>query len=55
MLKALNLKGDEIFSLKPIDSNRSHPLPEVISARTLFTEEERRLAVMDPRFLAVLA
>ena len=38
MLKALDLKGDEIFSLKPVDSNRSVPLPEAIPARTLFTE-----------------
>merc|ERR1712165_410916 len=38
MLKALTLNGDEVFSLKPVDSNRSVPLPEVITARTLFTE-----------------
>ena len=38
MLKALILNNDEVFSLKPVDSNRSLPLPEVISARTLFTE-----------------
>jgi len=38
MLESLNLTGDEVFSLKPVDSNRSVPLPEVITANTLFTE-----------------
>jgi len=38
MLKALNLKGDEVLRLQPVDSNRSVPLPEVITARALFTE-----------------
>ena len=36
--KALSLNNNEIFNLKPVDSNRSAPLPEVISAITLFTE-----------------
>jgi len=38
MLGALNLKGDEIFKINPVDSNRSVPLPELITARTIFTE-----------------
>jgi len=38
LLNALNLKGDEIFRIQPVDSNRSVPLPEVITARTLFSE-----------------
>eukprot|EP00931_Biecheleriopsis_adriatica_P069889 TRINITY_DN436_c0_g1_i9.p1 TRINITY_DN436_c0_g1~~TRINITY_DN436_c0_g1_i9.p1 ORF type:complete len:1849 (-),score=485.30 TRINITY_DN436_c0_g1_i9:160-5706(-) len=37
-LDALGLNGDEILNIQPIDSNRSVPLPEVITARTLFTE-----------------
>eukprot|EP00434_Breviolum_minutum_P024938 symbB.v1.2.022027.t1/scaffold1936.1/size153520/1 len=37
-LMALNMKGDEVLHLRPIDSNRSVPLPEVISVRTLLTE-----------------
>lgn len=37
-LKALKLNGDEILHLQPIDSNRSAPLPEVLTARTLLTE-----------------
>ncbi|CAJ1344552.1 unnamed protein product, partial [Effrenium voratum] len=37
-LMALNMKGDEILSLRPVDSNRSVPLPEVITARTLLTQ-----------------
>jgi len=37
-LEALDLKGDEVLKLQPVDSNRSVPLPEVISARTLFSE-----------------
>lgn len=38
VLAALNLTGDEALRLRPVDSNRSVPLPEVISAKTLFTE-----------------
>ena len=34
----MNLTGEEVLRMRPIDSNRSVPLPEVISARTLFTE-----------------
>ena len=30
-LMALNMKGDEVMSLRPVDSNRSVPLPEVIT------------------------
>eukprot|EP00746_Dinoflagellata_sp_MGD_P155297 gnl/MRDRNA2_/MRDRNA2_85296_c0_seq2.p1 gnl/MRDRNA2_/MRDRNA2_85296_c0~~gnl/MRDRNA2_/MRDRNA2_85296_c0_seq2.p1 ORF type:complete len:1850 (-),score=450.28 gnl/MRDRNA2_/MRDRNA2_85296_c0_seq2:164-5713(-) len=37
-LEALKLTGDEILRIRPIDSNRSVPLPEVISVRTLLTE-----------------
>jgi len=37
-LKALGLTGDEVLNIQPIDSNRSVPLPEVITARMLFTE-----------------
>ncbi|CAK9019045.1 Pyruvate dehydrogenase [NADP(+)], partial [Durusdinium trenchii] len=37
-LMALNMKGDEILHLRPVDSNRSVPLPEVITVRTLLTE-----------------
>jgi len=37
-LKALKLNGDEILHIQPIDSNRSAPLPEVLTARTLLTE-----------------
>merc|ERR1719191_22382 len=37
-LDALKLTGDEILRIRPIDSNRSVPLPEVISVRTLLTE-----------------
>jgi len=38
LLDAMNLTGDEVLNVQPIDSNRSVPLPEVITARTLFTE-----------------
>mmetsp|Transcript_167645 Transcript_167645/g.296840 ORF Transcript_167645/g.296840 Transcript_167645/m.296840 type:complete len:1850 (+) Transcript_167645:144-5693(+) len=38
VLDSLKLNGDEILRIRPIDSNRSVPLPEVITARTLFTE-----------------
>jgi len=38
LLDALNLTGDEVLNIRPVDSNRSVPLPEVITARTLFTE-----------------
>jgi len=38
LLNALNMTGDEVLSIKPVDSNRSVPLPEVITGRTLFTE-----------------
>merc|ERR1712127_643204 len=37
-LSALGLNGDEIVHLKPIDSNRSVPLPEVVSVQTIFSE-----------------
>mmetsp|Transcript_31414 Transcript_31414/g.98497 ORF Transcript_31414/g.98497 Transcript_31414/m.98497 type:complete len:1852 (-) Transcript_31414:149-5704(-) len=37
-LAALDLQGDEVLHLQPVDSNRSVPLPEVITARKLFTE-----------------
>jgi len=37
-LKALNLGGDEILHIRPVDSNRSVPLPEVINVRQLLTE-----------------
>lgn len=37
-LMALNMKGDEILYLRPIDSNRSVPLPEVIDVRSLLTQ-----------------
>jgi len=37
-LKALKLNGDEILHIQPIDSSRSAPLPEVLTARTLLTE-----------------
>lgn len=38
VLESLGMSGDEVLRLKPIDSNRSVPLPEVISIRTLLTE-----------------
>lgn len=38
MLQALNMNGEEILSIKPVDSTRSVPLPEVVNSRTLFTE-----------------
>merc|ERR1712151_229967 len=37
-LKALKLTGDEILRIRAIDSNRSVPLPEVLTVRTLLTE-----------------
>jgi homodimeric pyruvate:ferredoxin (flavodoxin) oxidoreductase len=37
-LASLKMTGDEVLSIKPIDSNRSVPLPEVITVRTLLTE-----------------
>jgi len=37
-LNALDIKGDEILHIQPIDSNRSVPLPEAITARKLLTE-----------------
>lgn len=37
-LQALELTGDEVLRIRPIDSNRSVPLPEVLSVRTLLTE-----------------
>ena len=33
-LKTLNLTGDEVLRIRPIDSNRMGPLPEVISPRS---------------------
>jgi sulfite reductase (NADPH) flavoprotein alpha-component len=38
MMKALKLKGDEVLQIKPLDSNRSVPLPEVVSVQTLFED-----------------
>jgi len=38
VLDALDLNGDEVLRIQPVDSTRSVPLPEVITARTLFTE-----------------
>jgi hypothetical protein len=32
------MTGDEVLSIKPIDSNRSVPLPEVITVRTLLID-----------------
>lgn len=62
MLDALKLTGDEILKITPVDSNRSVPLPEVIAARTLFTDvldiqgwpkrrfyEMLKMAATDPR------
>lgn len=37
-LSAFKMTGDEVFKIESIDSNRSVPLPEVITARTLLTE-----------------
>merc|ERR1719433_1418577 len=37
-LNALDMTGDEVLKIKPVDSNRSVPLPEVITSRTLVTE-----------------
>jgi sulfite reductase alpha subunit-like flavoprotein len=37
-LAALKMTGDEVLHIKNIDSNRSNPLPEAITTRTLFTE-----------------
>jgi homodimeric pyruvate:ferredoxin (flavodoxin) oxidoreductase len=62
LLQSLGLTGDEVLSIKPIDSNRAEPLPEVLSVRTLFTEildiggwpkrrfyEMLKLAATDPK------
>jgi len=38
ILQALKLTGDEVLRLRPVDSNRSVPLPEVITARALLTD-----------------
>lgn len=37
-LSALKMTGDEVLHIQNIDSNRSHPLPEVITSRKLLTE-----------------
>jgi len=37
-LAAFKMTGDEVFRIENIDSNRSIPLPEVITARKLLTE-----------------
>jgi len=37
-LAALGMQGDEVLRLQPVDSNRSVPLPEVLTARRLFAE-----------------
>eukprot|EP00403_Amphidinium_massartii_P040736 CAMPEP_0178437148 /NCGR_PEP_ID=MMETSP0689_2-20121128/34821_1 /TAXON_ID=160604 /ORGANISM="Amphidinium massartii, Strain CS-259" /LENGTH=1806 /DNA_ID=CAMNT_0020059297 /DNA_START=173 /DNA_END=5593 /DNA_ORIENTATION=+ len=38
VLKALKMNGDEVLRIKAIDSNRSEPLPQVISVTTLFRD-----------------
>jgi len=38
MMQALGLKGDECLRIKALDSNRSVPLPEVVSVQTLFSD-----------------
>jgi sulfite reductase alpha subunit-like flavoprotein len=38
LLTALGLSGDEVLRIKPVDSNRSVPLPEVLRVRMLLTE-----------------
>jgi len=38
VLASLKMTGDEVLSIKPIDSNRSVPLPEVITVRKLMSE-----------------
>jgi len=38
VLKSLGLMGDEVLRIQPIDSNRSVPLPEIISVKTLLTD-----------------
>jgi len=38
VLAALQLGGDEVLRLRPVDSNRSVPLPELLTARALFTD-----------------
>lgn len=38
LLAAMKLTGDEVLRIRPIDSNRSVPLPEVLSVRTLFRD-----------------
>jgi sulfite reductase (NADPH) flavoprotein alpha-component len=37
-LASLKMTGDEVISIKPIDSNRSVPLPEILTVRKLLTE-----------------
>merc|ERR1712012_756783 len=61
VLAAMNLTGDEVLRIRPVDSNRSVPLPEVVSVQTLFREildiagwpkrrfyEMLKLSVQDP-------
>jgi len=38
LLKRLKLTGDEVLRIQAIDSSRSEPLPEVLTARTLLTQ-----------------
>ena len=38
VLKSLGMTGDEVLKITAIDSNRSEPLPEVITARVLLSE-----------------
>jgi len=37
-LTSLGLGGDEVLRIKPVDSNRAEPLPELVSVKTLLTE-----------------
>jgi len=38
VLASLQMSGDEILHIQPVDSNRSVPLPEVLTVRKLMTE-----------------
>jgi len=38
ILGALQLTGDEVLRIQAVDSNRSVPLPQLVTTRTLFTE-----------------
>merc|ERR1719210_4769 len=67
VLKSLDMTGNEVLRIQPIDSNRSVPLPEILSVRTLFGEvldvsgwpkrrfyEMLKLSVTDPQEQAEL-